>query len=176
MQARAGSPYCCMLDALGPPCLSANVMRKLRAQPLLRADSGCGRRSLVTIRLAVRRRRGAAFQGGPIAHSLIVGHRCCRHTGTPSVWDALDAAETYGCSVDHRCARSGSYGVRDSLPLPAGLSRTASLSGWHFMGVRGYCLVPMCHCRLPMVGLLSDSAAAVSMITAAHEHGRQSKR
>jgi len=58
--------------------------------------------------------------------------------------------------MDHRRARTGSYGIRDPLPLPAGLSRTASLSGWHFMGMRGCCLVPMCHCRLPVVGLLSD--------------------
>lgn len=25
MQARAGSPFCCVLSALGPPCLTANV-------------------------------------------------------------------------------------------------------------------------------------------------------
>ena len=29
MQARAGSPFCGLLDALGPPCLTANVKRNM---------------------------------------------------------------------------------------------------------------------------------------------------
>jgi hypothetical protein len=28
VQARAGSPFCGVLDALGPPCLTANVERE----------------------------------------------------------------------------------------------------------------------------------------------------
>ena len=34
MQARAGSPFCGVLDALGPPCLTANVRRSPRMAPI----------------------------------------------------------------------------------------------------------------------------------------------
>jgi uncharacterized membrane protein len=38
VQARAGSPFCGVLDALGPPCLTANVRRQ-PALPITKTES-----------------------------------------------------------------------------------------------------------------------------------------
>jgi len=60
-------------------------MRKAVRPTAGRADPARGRHCLVTLRLAVRGRRGAVFQEEPVAHFRIIGHRCCRYSVTPGV-------------------------------------------------------------------------------------------